>query len=141
MPQQIEVPARWEAIAALMAFCDQVEQDLPLSPEQGYLLRLTVEEIATNLIKYGYPDPPPPDAVIQVQCAYAAGAVRITVRDRGRPYDPLAHPLPDLANSDPATRDVGGLGLFFVREMADTLAYSHDPVSGWNELVVTKGQL
>ncbi len=141
MQQQIEVPARWDALVDLMAFCDQAEQTLPLSPDQAYLLRLTVEEIATNCLKYGYPDPPPAYAVLQVHCAYAAGELRITVRDRGNPYDPQAHPMPDLDNHDPATRDVGGLGLFFVREMADTIAYNHDPVSGWNELVVTKGQV
>lgn len=141
MQHQIEVPARWDALNTLMTFCDQVEASLPLSADQAYLLRLTVEEIATNYLKYGYSDPPPPDAVIQVQCAYADDVLRITMRDRGNPYDPLLHPMPDLDNTDPATRDVGGLGLFFLREMSDSIAYSHDPLSGWNELVVTKGQV
>lgn len=141
MSHQIEVPARWDTLPALMAFCDQVEAALPLSADQGYLLRLTVEEIATNCLKYGYPDPAPPDAVIQVQCAYTDSTLCITMRDRGNPYDPLLHPLPDLDNTEPATRDVGGLGLFFLRELSDTITYTHDPHSGWNALVVTKGQL
>jgi anti-sigma regulatory factor (Ser/Thr protein kinase) len=139
MSHQIEVPARWDALPALIAFCDQVEADLPLSAEQAYLLRLTVEEIATNCFKYGYPDPPPPDAVISVQCRCTDGELRITMRDRGSPYDPQLHPLPDLDNPDPASRDVGGLGLFFVRELSDSIAYNHDPHSGWNTLTVTKG--
>jgi anti-sigma regulatory factor (Ser/Thr protein kinase) len=141
MLYQIEVPARWDALAALMTFCDQVEAALALSADQAYLLRLTVEEIATNCLKYGYPDPPPPDAVLQVHCAYANGELRITMRDRGNPYDPQQHPMPDLDNQDPATRDVGGLGLFFLRELSDSITYHHDPHSGWNELVVTKGQV
>ena len=37
-----------------------------------------------------------------------------------------------------ATRQIGGLGLFLVRESADDLQYHHDLASGWNELVVIK---
>jgi anti-sigma regulatory factor (Ser/Thr protein kinase) len=139
MQHEMEVPARWEAIAVLMDRCDEIEQQHHLAADQGYLLRLVVEEIATNIIKYGYPTPPPDDAVIQFRCSYIDNTLTIMLRDRGIPYDPREHPAPDLDNSDPATRAVGGLGIFFVREMADTLSYHHDAASGWNELVVTKG--
>jgi sigma-B regulation protein RsbU (phosphoserine phosphatase) len=42
-------------------------------------------------------------------------------------------------NGDVDARQVGGLGLFLLRELADELLYHHDPASGWNELVVIKG--
>ena len=61
----------------------------------------------------------------------------MTIRDCGRPFDPREHPDPDLSD-DPATRQIGGLGLFLVRESADELVYHHDPASGWNELVAVK---
>ena len=35
-------------------------------------------------------------------------------------------------------REIGGLGIFLVREMCDDIAYHHDPHSGWNELTVIK---
>ncbi len=138
MKQQIEVPGDWDSIATLMAFSDSVEACLPLSADQSYLMRLVIEEIATNIVKYGYSDAT--RDVIQLTCLVERDTLRLTIRDRGTPFDPSAHPDPDLSSTDPATRELGGLGLFFVRELADQLSYHHDPASGWNELTVIKGR-
>lgn len=138
MEQQIEVPGEWASIATLMDFTDEVEVCLPLTDDQRYLLRLVIEEIATNIVKYGYSDEH--RDVIRLQCACEDGTLRIAIQDRGRPFDPHDHPDPDLSSDDPHHRDVGGLGIFFVRELADQLSYTHDPVTGWNELSVIKGQ-
>lgn len=135
MQKQIEVAAVWESIARLQAFADEVEQAGELTSDQLYLMRLVVEEIATNIIKYGYGDA---SGVIQFACATEADTVCITIRDHGQPFDPRHPPDPDLENTV-EEREVGGLGIFFVREFADTISYNHDPASGWNELVVTKG--
>jgi anti-sigma regulatory factor (Ser/Thr protein kinase) len=135
MNQRIEVPASHDGVLRLIAFADEVEQHEPLSFDQSFLLRLVIEEIATNIVKYGY-EPGAP-GVIQLQYVHEHGTLRIVIRDRGRPYDPRQHPDPDMS-SDPATRQIGGLGLFLVRESADELQYYHDPASGWNELVAIK---
>jgi anti-sigma regulatory factor (Ser/Thr protein kinase) len=135
MSQSIEVVAVPESIPRLMAFSNDAEHALGLSPEQSYLMRLTIEEIATNIIKYGYaPEQPGPILVI---CGYADQQLKVTIRDRGQPFDPYDAPPPDLT-SDLATRGVGGLGLFLVIELSDELTYRHDPDSGWNELVILK---
>ena len=135
MNQSIEVPASQTGVLRLIAFADEVEQHSPLSFDQSYLLRLVIEEIATNIVKYGYPHDAP--GVIQLECAYDAGMLRVIIRDHGRPFDPRDHPDPDMGD-DPATRQIGGLGLFLVRESADELEYHHDLATGWNELVATK---
>lgn len=137
MDYAIEVLAVHSSITRLIAFSDMVEQELPLTFDQRYLMRLAVEEIATNVVKYGYEgDVPGP---IQIRCQYADGLLRVVVRDRGRPFDPREPPHPDLG-ADLASRAVGGLGLFLVRELADDLLYHHDAASGWNELVVLKSR-
>jgi anti-sigma regulatory factor (Ser/Thr protein kinase) len=138
MQQSIEVPADWESIATLMAFTDSVERCLPLTADQSYLMRLVIEEIATNIVKYGYSDAN--RDVIQLACACEDGTLRVSIRDRGAPFDPRDHPDPDLSDADAASRNVGGLGLYFVREFADHLSYQHDAASGWNELTVIKGR-
>lgn len=136
MKQQIEVPGEWDSIATLMAFADSVESHLPLSPDQCYLLRLVIEEIATNIVKYGYANAA--RDIIQFTCVCEGDTLRVTIRDRGHPFDPRDHPDPDLSANEAADRSVGGLGLFFVRQLADHVDYSHDPASGWNELTVIK---
>jgi len=135
MDQCIEVPANHDGVLHLIAFADQVEQHDRLSFDQNYLLRLVIEEIATNIVKYGYDQDAP--GMIQLLYAHERDVLRVTIRDCGRPYDPREHPDPDMGD-DQATRQIGGLGLFLVRESADELHYSHDPASGWNELVVIK---
>jgi anti-sigma regulatory factor (Ser/Thr protein kinase) len=140
MKQQIEVPGDQDAIPTLMAFTDSAEACLTLTAQQSYLLRLVIEEIATNIVKYGYDDTN--RDIIQLTCACdEEGTLRISIRDRGHPFDPREHPDPDLSSADPHTRNVGGLGLYFVREYADSLSYNHDPESGWNELQIVKGPL
>jgi anti-sigma regulatory factor (Ser/Thr protein kinase) len=135
MDNSIEVPATHDGVLRLLAFADQVEQHDQLSFDQNYLLRLVIEEIATNIVKYGYDHDA--QGMIQLQYAHEHGTLRVAMRDRGRPFDPRESPDPDMGD-DPATRQIGGLGLFLVRESSDELEYSHDRVSGWNELVVTK---
>lgn len=137
MERHIEVPAEWEGIAQLMAFADEVEQDLPLSADQHYLVRLVIEEIATNIVKYGYEDHLP--GVIRAICACDDGVLHVKISDHGRPFDPRDPPDPDFSD-DVETRTVGGLGIFLVRELCDELDYQHNPLNGWNELTVIKAE-
>lgn len=135
MEQRIEVPAAWEQLPHLMAFVDELESCQPFADEQRYLLRLVVEEMSTNIIKYGYGDT---QGVIQIICNCSHDILRITIRDQGHPFDPQDFAV-DLSG-DITMRTAGGLGIFLVRELADKLSYHHDPASGWNELVVVKGR-
>jgi serine phosphatase RsbU (regulator of sigma subunit)/anti-sigma regulatory factor (Ser/Thr protein kinase) len=118
-----------------LAFSDTLEADWQLPHDYVYLLRLVIEEVATNIVKYGYDDQNRDQ--IQLSCQYEQGVLTIIIRDRGYPFDPHDAPPPDLGR-EVDQRTIGGLGLFFVREYADTLQYRHDPASGWNELIVTK---
>jgi anti-sigma regulatory factor (Ser/Thr protein kinase) len=134
--QCIEVSAGHDGIVRLLAFTDEVERQLPLSPDQSYLLRLVVEEIATNIVKYGYGKGAP--GVIRLCCSCDDKVLRVSMRDHGKPFDPREAPDPQMGD-DVATRPVGGLGVYLVRAFADDLRYHHDAASGWNELVVVKG--
>lgn len=136
MTQSIEVLAVPESIPQLIEFSDAVDQSLPLSSEQSYLMRLAIEEITTNIIKYSYTHSHP--GPIQIVCVCQADQLYVIIRDRGVPFDPHDAPPPDLS-SDLEARAVGGLGVFLVRELADNVVYHHDSASGWNELVIMKG--
>lgn len=135
MRQRIEVLADYAGLGKLMSFADAAEQSLTLSEEQRYLMRLVIEEIATNIIKYSYPSGAP--GPICVDCAAAGGVLEVQIRDCGAPFDPHDAPSPDLS-ADLAQRPIGGLGLFLVRELSDELHYQHDPATRWNELTIVK---
>lgn len=139
MDRYIEVLADWNSLDALKTFVDDIErQNTGLSDDQVYLLRLVIEEVATNIIKYGYADLPP--GPIQTSCLVSdAGTLKIIIRDRGKSYDPALAPEPDL-ESEIGNRPLGGLGIFLVREFADAYTYHHDEITGWNESVIVKGR-
>jgi serine/threonine-protein kinase RsbW len=60
----------------------------------------------------------------------------VTIRDRGKPFDPSSVPAPDL-HADLGERRVGGLGIYFMRKMMDEVSYSLD-AEGGNELTMRK---
>jgi phosphoserine phosphatase RsbU/P len=136
MKRSIQVAAHWDSLQQLTEFADTIEQDELLEQDQLFVLRLVIEEIATNLIKYGYTDAEAEGAV-EVVCAADSDLLTITIRDRGRPFDPREQPDPHLGD-DVQERVVGGLGVFLVRELVDTISYDHDAASGWNELIIHK---
>ena len=48
----------------------------------------------------------------------------MTVRDWGVPFNPLDQAAPDLA-ADISSRQVGGLGIYLVKQMASRLTYEY----------------
>jgi anti-sigma regulatory factor (Ser/Thr protein kinase) len=101
---------------AVDTFCE--EQHLP--PRAAFHFNLVLEEIVTNVINYAFTDAGPHP--IHVRLAREAGKVRGEVRDGGKAFDPLALPPPRL-DLDIEQRQVGGLGVYFLKTLMDDVAY------------------
>ena len=92
---------------------------------------LILEEVLVNAINYAYP---PGKGEIEVEClAEGPERFRLTVRDWGTPFNPLDRPDPDLS-ADIADRQVGGLGIYLVKQMASRLTYEYR--DGGNTLTI-----
>jgi len=85
-----------------------------------YLAQLAVEELGTNIIKYGYDDQN--GHFIRLSAAREEGVFRICLEDDGHEFNPCLtpEPDPDLSLQD---RTPGGWGLSLVRRMAAGMAY------------------
>ena len=92
-------------------------------PAAGYAVSLALEELVTNIIKYGYDDAAGHE--IGVDLAWNDGELRLTVRDDGHPFDPLSAPAPDL-DLPVDERPVGGLGLHLVRQFFPEARYRRE---------------
>jgi len=104
-----------------------------LSRDTIYDLQLIFEEILTNTIKYGYDDR---DAhFIDIDMMAGADSMTFEITDDGRPFNPLATPDPDL-ETPLMERPIGGLGLYLVRQLTDSIAYTAK--EGKNSLRFTK---
>ena len=120
-------------IAGAAGKVDQFCESNELSPEIAYAVNLSVDEILTNTISYGYDD----DEAhrIEMSVRLEADALVVVIVDDSRPFDPTARPDPDIEASL-EERDVGGLGLFLVHQMMDRVEYSR--VDGRNVVTLTK---
>ncbi|SMF81221.1 serine/threonine-protein kinase RsbW [Tistlia consotensis] len=96
---------------------------------------LAFDEILANITSYAYDDGG--EHAIEVTCHWDGSALSAEVVDDGRAFDPLAAPDPDLeAGLD--EREIGGLGLFMVRQLMDDVAYRRE--DGRNRLSFAKKQ-
>jgi anti-sigma regulatory factor (Ser/Thr protein kinase) len=85
-----------------------------------HTVNLGLEEVVTNIIKYGYDDER--EHVIEVTLHLAPSGLRIVVVDDGHAFDPLQHPEPDPTRPL-ADREPGGLGVSMFRKLFDELQY------------------
>ncbi|MBF0486933.1 MAG: ATP-binding protein [Nitrospirae bacterium] len=83
-------------------------------------IELTMEEVFVNIARYAYGGRP--GAVEMVIEADEAGNLYIELIDEGVPFDSTAVPEPDL-ESGIDDRDVGGLGIFFIKQLMDEISY------------------
>lgn len=83
-------------------------------------MTLMLDELATNIIMHGYPEGT--DAHIKVSLAIEEGYMVATLQDWAPAFDPFSIADADttLAIED---REIGGLGVHFVRQMADEYSY------------------
>ncbi|MFZ4681745.1 MAG: ATP-binding protein [Terrimicrobiaceae bacterium] len=102
-------------------------------PEVVFAANLAIEELVTNIIKYGYDDEASHE--ITVHLATSADVLEIRICDDGHEFNPFDQPEPDTTL--PAEeRDIGGLGIHFVRNMLDSCAYVRQ--DGRNIVTITK---
>jgi serine/threonine-protein kinase RsbW len=91
--------------------------------EAIFRVNLAIEEIVTNIIKYGYDDTAP--HTITVNLALLPDTIRLQLQDDGHPFDPLQTPEPDI-HVPLNQRKIGGLGLYLVRETVGHIAYRRE---------------
>ena len=104
------------AAAQIDAFCEA----RGLGPQIAYAVNLSIDEILTNTISYGYDDDETHRIAITLRLE---GDVLVTVIvDDGRAFDSSMEREADIDTSL-EERALGGLGLFLVHQMMDEVAY------------------
>jgi serine/threonine-protein kinase RsbW len=107
-------------LTRLMGEIEAVLRPHALNSRTRYRVRLVVEEILTNIIKYAFPDDDPHE--ISVRLKPAEDRLTIEFEDDGAEFDPRSAPPPDLSASLEET-SVGGLGLHLVRANVEKMEY------------------
>jgi anti-sigma regulatory factor (Ser/Thr protein kinase) len=97
-------------------------------------VNVVLDEILNNIVAYGYEAGAQSEIAIRLEYRPDV-AVIMTIEDRGRPFDPLELPAPDLSEAL-RHRKVGGLGVHFVRRLMDDVRYAR--IGDMNLLTLTK---
>jgi serine/threonine-protein kinase RsbW/sigma-B regulation protein RsbU (phosphoserine phosphatase) len=111
------------------AFCEERK----ISPEIAYAVNLSIDEILTNTITYGYDDGEPHR--IEIVLRLEADTLVVVIADDSAPFDLSETPEADV-EATLEDRDVGGLGLFLVHQMMDQVEYER--VEDRNIVTLTK---
>ena len=114
---------------ALHQYCDFRE----LPSNIVFALTLSLDEVVTNVISYGYEDHD--EHLINVTLRSGKGVIEVSVEDDGKPFNPLEYKTPDL-QCPIDERPVGGLGIYLVRTYMNELEYKR--VEGKNRLTMRK---
>ena len=121
------------AIPQLMADARRFLEQKKVAEEISDALDIALDEILSNSVNYGFSDSARHEIIVEFEVE--ADAVVVEIRDDGKPFDPLSVPVPDLEASL-EERQVGGLGMHFVRTLLDSVTYSRR--NGWNVLRLVK---
>ncbi|MGO1119170.1 ATP-binding protein [Rhodovibrionaceae bacterium A322] len=105
-----------------------------LSDELLHAVTLSLDEVITNIASYAYPSGTTGPVVVEL--SKQSGWMEIRVKDSGAPFNPLIDAKePDL-DSPLESREIGGLGIHFVKTLMDEVSY--DFLAGENQLLMRK---
>jgi len=103
-------------------------------PTAAYALRLALEELLTNRIKYGFGQYE--ERRLEICALHLEdGSFKLTISDDGDDFDPTAAQDPQGLDNPVSQRGIGGLGLHMVKKMCASLEHSRK--DGINTLTVT----
>ena len=97
-------------------------------------IELALEEVIVNIINYAYPLE---KGTIGFSCSGKEGNLVMEIADSGIPFDMMSAEDPDI-DASLEDRKVGGLGVFFVKQLMDEVFYERR--DGKNILILVKGK-
>lgn len=126
-------PARFEYLDEIREVVAETARDNGFSEKVIYSLQLAADEAASNIIEHAYEGIT--NATLRLTCDMAGSEIVITMLDNGKPFDPTSVKEPNL-KADLSERQIGGLGLYLMRKLMDTVRY--EVTKKGNLLTMTK---
>lgn len=121
--KSLKLAAIIENLDRFISFVHTCSEECGFEGKRAMEIELAVEEALVNIFSYAYPDG---EGQVEMQCALKDGKkFIIEIHDRGMPFDVLSRPDPDTT-ADIGDREIGGLGIFFIKKVADEVKYSRN---------------
>ncbi len=137
--EPLTVPGTLDALEPIAKYVIAAAAAAGIDRKAAYRLRLGVDEIATNIVTYGY-QPAGLDGDIKVMASIDDQTLTIALEDTAPAFDPRQQVIPDedeLARSLDE-RTAGGLGVLLAVEGVDEFAYEYVDGRNRNIFIVNR---
>ena len=133
MERNLSVTGRFDRLEQVSHLVAEAAKEAGFDEADVNRCQLAVDEACTNIIEHGYEGEG--RGAIDIVCEPGEGELVITIEDQAKPFDPASIPEPHL-NTNLEDIQVGGLGLYFMRQVMDAVEFTTD--EGSNKLVLVK---
>jgi anti-sigma regulatory factor (Ser/Thr protein kinase) len=130
---ELKVDNRLENLSIISDFISKAMRQIGANERSIAQVQLAVDEACTNVIMYAYSGC---KGTVKIALELMGDDLIVTIRDRGKPFDPSSVPPPDL-EADLNERKIGGLGMYLMRKVMDEVSYSFNAEEG-NKLTMRK---
>ena len=115
------IESKHDELDRITAAIEELGEESGWPLELVYKINLVLEELALNIMNYGYTD----EEVHYIDLTVKTEDAKVTIEivDDGRPFNPISDaPAPDL-EGPMMDRRIGGWGIHIVRTIMDDVSY------------------
>ena len=135
----LTVPGTRDSLGAVAKFVLAAAAEAGLDKKASYRLRLALDELATNVVAYGY-EQGQREGELYVSALIDAEGLSIVLEDTGPEYDPTKAAKPLSLELPPEERQIGGLGIFLTLRSVDHFAYERAGDRNRNTITMKRPQ-
>ncbi len=122
--EPVTVPGNLNSLKLIAEYVIEAAKAAGLDKKASYNLRLAIDEIATNIILYGYQEPGV-EGVVELRAHLDDQSLTISVEDTAAAFDPFSKLAQEQATIDlPINqKPMGGLGVYLTIQGVDKFMY------------------
>ena len=120
MKRDLTIKNDSQELICVAAFIEEIGEEIGIDMDLQMNLQLVLEEIVSNVIFYAYPEGTTAD--ILLSATFDGKKLTLILSDEGRAFDPTKKKDVDII-ANPMDREQGGLGIFIVKNIMDSVNY------------------
>ncbi len=119
---EIHCLATLENLTRVTAFVEGCADRFNLTTKKKFGALVAIEEAFVNICSHAYPAG---EGMVAITCETDGASFVLEIADAGRPFDVLSLPEPDTTSAL-LDRQIGGLGVHFIRNLSDEVSYRRE---------------
>lgn len=129
-----KLPAQLEYLQEFMVTVSSCAKEQGFSNKRIHEIELATEEVLVNIFNYSYPGG---TGEAEITCTIEGDTFIVEIIDEGIFFDITTVPDPDVT-VDLSQREIGGLGIFFIKKLMDDVRYRRENNKNILSLVIKK---